>query len=47
MFIASQGPLSNTTEDFWEMINNLNVKLIVMLCELKEKGCVIIDFKIF
>jgi len=40
MFIACQGPLSNTTEDFWNMINTLNVKLVIMLCELQEEGMV-------
>jgi len=42
MFIASQGPLARTEDDFWEMNNKYGVKLIVMLCEIREKNCVLI-----
>lgn len=36
-FIAAQGPLENTIEDFLEMCINYDVQFIVMLCNLKEK----------
>ena len=35
-FIATQGPLDSTIDDFWDMCFNYNVKVIVMLCKLKE-----------
>lgn len=37
-FIASQGPLDHTVENFWNMIYAKNVKLIIMLCNVQEKG---------
>ena len=36
MFIATQGPLNNTIEDFWTMCDEYNIEAIVMLCKLKE-----------
>ena len=35
-FIATQGPLESTIEDFWEMCYAYDVKVIIMLCKLKE-----------
>ena len=37
-FISTQGPLPHTIEDFWTMIEQNGVSLIVMLCNLKEKN---------
>ena len=37
-FISTQGPLPHTIEDFWTMIDQNGVSLIVMLCNLKEKN---------
>ena len=35
-FIATQGPLESTIEDFWEMCYSYDIKVIVMLCKLDE-----------
>ena len=37
-FIATQGPLPHTINDFWDMVWEYDVNYIVMLCELKEGG---------
>ena len=37
-YIATQGPLSNTVNDFWKMIMEQQSKTIVMLCPLAEEG---------
>lgn len=36
-FIATQGPLSHTVEDFWRMVWEWRCHSIVMLTELKER----------
>ena len=37
-FIATQGPIPNTIEDFWIMCNQYDVEKIIMLCELNENN---------
>ena len=40
-YIATQGPLLHTVNDFWRMVWEREVKCIVMLCRTEEKGEVI------
>ena len=37
-FIATQGPLETTAEDFSEMCKVYDVQLIIMLCDVEEDG---------
>ena len=37
-FIATQGPIPRTIEDFWIMCNKYNINTIVMLCNFIEKN---------
>ncbi|EDV29302.1 uncharacterized protein TRIADDRAFT_51484 [Trichoplax adhaerens] len=37
-FIATQGPLPNTIDDFWRMVWFQNVSLIIMITKVREKN---------
>ena len=43
-YIASQGPLPNTVNDFWRMVVECEVQVIVMACNAEEAGKVNIGF---
>ena len=37
-FIATQGPLTTTVTNFWKMIEQNDVNIIMMFCNLEEKN---------
>ncbi|XP_068997264.1 receptor-type tyrosine-protein phosphatase V-like isoform X1 [Embiotoca jacksoni] len=42
-FICTQGPLPNTTADFWRMVWEQNVRILVMVTALRHKNIVLCD----
>jgi tyrosine-protein phosphatase non-receptor type 12/18/22 len=45
-YIACQGPLPHTVNDFWRMVVECEVQVIVMACNEEEAGKVIIYLKL-
>ena len=43
-YIASQGPVKATVDDFWKMLWQYEVKVVAMACRLVEMGRVIMIF---
>lgn len=44
VFIATQGPLSNTVDDFWRLVWHETVPIIVMVTRLTEKNRACVRF---
>jgi len=45
-YIACQGPLPHTVNDFWRMVVECEVQVIVMACNEEEAGKVIVCIKL-
>ena len=43
VFIASQGPIPVSFNNFWRMVWQENVETIVMLCGINENGRIMCD----
>jgi len=43
-YIATQGPMMETTEDFWRMLWEHNCSIVVMMTKVKEMGVVSLPF---
>jgi len=39
-YVATQGPMMETTEDFWRMLWEHNCSIVVMMTKIKEMGVV-------
>lgn len=39
MYIAAEGPMSNTVNDFWLMVLQERAPAIIMITNLEEKPC--------
>ena len=37
-YIAAQGPMPHTVNDFWRMMWEYNTEIVFMVCRLKEDG---------
>ena len=37
-YIAAQGPMPHTVNDFWRMLWEYNTEIVFMACRLKEDG---------
>lgn len=45
VFIATQGPIPASMNNFWQMVWNETISIIVMLCGLEEHGRVAFSYQ--